>query len=224
MSLFATVFYQGSESPGNGTWSPFRLRPGSRQKFFPRKSGVGGGGQKFDSGSPFRGASLESVWAKDSGLLCRAPKAWHNPFWGPKSPQTTPNPNLSREPGVAPKSPRNSHSIHIKRHTKNHTEFHWVPGNQGRRGIHGISHPRMSENLARISRLQKGAIQQKASKCMSESVKTMFDTSLIQAASTIVFCHFELSSCPRQCFGPLEGAQSTGKTLKFNKKTQQCTY
>ena len=44
-------------------------------------------------------------------------------FWPPKSPETTPNPKFSRKSGVAPKSPRNSHWIHTKRHTKPH----WIP-------------------------------------------------------------------------------------------------
>ena len=43
-------------------------------------------------------------------------------FWPPKSPETTPNPKFSRKSGFAPKSPRNSHWIHTKRHT----EFHWI--------------------------------------------------------------------------------------------------
>ena len=46
-------------------------------------------------------------------------------FWPPKSPETTPNPKFSRKSGVAPKSPRNSHSIHTKRHTRPH----WIPLN-----------------------------------------------------------------------------------------------
>ena len=46
-------------------------------------------------------------------------------FWPPKSPETTTNPKFSRKSGVAPKSPRNSHWIHTKRHTKPH----WIPLN-----------------------------------------------------------------------------------------------
>ena len=46
-------------------------------------------------------------------------------FWPPKSPETTPNPKFSRKSGVALKSPRNSHWIHTKRHTKPH----WIPLN-----------------------------------------------------------------------------------------------
>ena len=44
-------------------------------------------------------------------------------FRPPKSPETTPSPKFSRKSGVAPKSPRNSHWIHTKRHTKPH----WIP-------------------------------------------------------------------------------------------------
>ena len=46
-------------------------------------------------------------------------------FWPPKSPETTPNPKFSRKSGVAPKSPRNSHWTHAKRHAKPH----WIPLN-----------------------------------------------------------------------------------------------
>ena len=71
-------------------------------------------------------------------------------FWPPKSPETTPNPKFSRKSAVAPKSPRNSHWMHTKRHTKPHriplifptfpefsricpnsTESLKFPGNQG---------------------------------------------------------------------------------------------
>ena len=48
-------------------------------------------------------------------------------------PETTPNPKFSRKSGVAPKSPRNSHWIHTKRHTKPH----WIP----------LSSPEFSRNF-----------------------------------------------------------------------------
>ena len=46
-------------------------------------------------------------------------------FWPPKSLETTPNPKFFWKSGVAPKSSRNSHWIHTKRHA----EFHWIPLN-----------------------------------------------------------------------------------------------
>ena len=45
------------------------------------------------------------------------------PFDPPNRPKPPPNPKISRKSGVAPKSPRNSHWIHTKRHTKPH----WIP-------------------------------------------------------------------------------------------------
>ena len=54
-------------------------------------------------------------------------------FWPPKSPETTPNPKFCWKSSVAPKSPRNSHWIHTKRHTKPH----WIP----------LSSPEFSRNF-----------------------------------------------------------------------------
>ena len=42
---------------------------------------------------------------------------------GPKLPEIIPTPAFPRKPSVAPKFPRNSHWIHIKRHAKPH----WIP-------------------------------------------------------------------------------------------------
>ena len=113
--------------------------------------------------SPSRTGSLAHVIYRVTGNLYITVAICAKAFWPPKSPESTQNAKFSRKAGVAPKSPRNSHWIHTKRHTKPH----WIPlnspefsrnfpnfpkfaqiplnpwnlrGNQGRRGIHAISH------------------------------------------------------------------------------------
>ena len=114
-------------------------------------------------GRPWPKGFLKNVVQKIVGINLLVPSGYlRKSLLTPQITRNHPKPQISRESGVAPKSPSNSHWIHTKRHTKPHwiplnspefsrnflkfprirpnsTEFLKFPGNQGRRGIHTSS-------------------------------------------------------------------------------------
>ena len=78
----------------------------------------------------FWGQTLRGQRREETDSLPRKTPFWttvsaHDAFAAPEITRNHPKPQISQKSGVAPKSPRNSHWIHTKRHTKPH----WIPLN-----------------------------------------------------------------------------------------------
>ena len=142
-------------------------------------------------------------------------------FRGPKSPATTPNPEFFPENPASPRNPPGIPTEFILSAVQNPTEFHWIPwvfpkfpefprirpnsteslkfrGNQGRRGIHAISHrdpdPRPIFGGAKITEIENAIVTTKVTN-RREDLEICFPANYRFRLRIILFLMIYLESC-----------------------------